>query len=147
MVLVAATLIGCGDGDGAEQEAPLGTERQRMEDEGASSNPERSGDAGTVSADPTEAPRDVEVHLTEFEIGMPTILKPGSHLFKIKNDGKEPHGLTVEGNGTSATLPTAAQPGETVTLPVDLAPGSYNAFCPLDGHGDRGMTVAFTVSE
>lgn len=123
-----------------------GTERQRQETEGTESDPQRGG-GGVVSADPTEEPATVDVSLREFEVRMPTILKPGSHLFKVKNDGTEPHGLTVEGNGTSVSLPTKAQPGETQTLPVDLAPGTYRVFCPVDGHPDRGMSVEITVSE
>jgi hypothetical protein len=122
------------------------TARQRQETEGAESNPTRGG-GGVVSADPTEAPAAVNVMLKEYEVRMPTILKPGSHLFKVKNDGTEPHGLTVEGNGTTVSLPTNARPGETESLPVDLAPGTYRVFCPVDGHADRGMSVEITVSE
>lgn len=122
------------------------TARQQQETEGATGNPQRGG-GGVVSADPTEDPKAVEVRLKEYEIRMPTILSPGAHLFKVTNDGTEPHGLTVEGNATSVSLAANAQPGETQTLPVDLAPGTYRVFCPIDGHPDRGMSVEITVSE
>jgi plastocyanin len=138
-LLLAVAVPGCGD--------DADTDRQRQEMDGATDDPMRTGDNGVVSADPNEAPNAVEVRLKEFEVRMPTILKPGSHLFKVTNDGTEPHGLTVEGNGTTASLSANAQPGETQTLPVDLAPGSYRVYCPVDGHADRGMVANVTVSE
>ena len=123
------------------------TDHTRMEQGGATEDPMRTGDQGVVSAAPNEEPRPVDVHLKEYEISMPTSLKPGAHLFRVTNDGAEPHGLTVSGNGQDLSLPTNAQPGETQALPVDLAPGTYRVFCPVDGHADRGMALDITVSE
>lgn len=144
LALVAAVGIGaCGD------DADIGdTERTRQETEGSSSGDQsRTGNEGTISADPTEEPSTVDVRLKEYEIAMPTVLRPGSHLFRVTNDGAEEHGLTVSGNGMDLSLPTNAKPGETQTLPIDLAPGSYRVFCPVDGHVDRGMALDITVSE
>jgi plastocyanin len=145
-ILLLCAALSLGIAVAACDEKP-NTGRERMETEGAASDPARTGGSGVVSADPTEDPKAVVVKLSEYDVRMPTILTPGSHLFTVTNEGKEAHGLTVEGNGTSVSAPTPVQPGETQALPVDLAPGTYKVFCPLDGHRDRGMSVDVTVSE
>jgi uncharacterized cupredoxin-like copper-binding protein len=141
--LTLAVVLGAGLGAcDAEQ-----TARQAPETVETGPGPTRSGGSAVTSADPSADPTTVKVSIKEFEVRRPTILTPGAHLFQVKNDGTEPHGLTVEGNGTSVSLPTNAQPGETQSLPVDLAPGTYRVYCSVDGHADRGMSVEITVSE
>ena len=138
MVLTALTsFAACSDDTG----------HQRQDVDASSQEPRPRGNSGIVAADPTEAPSTIDVRLKEYEIRMPAVLKPGSHLMRVTNDGTEPHGLTVSGNGMDLQLPTSVQPGETQSLPIDLAPGTYRVICPVDGHADRGMSVDVTVSE
>ena len=54
------------------------------------------------------------------------------HAVEIDVDGKEAEGETVTKGGTSkATL--------------DLEPGTYEFYCPVDGHKAAGMTGELTV--
>src|SRR5205807_752639 len=49
------------------------------------------------------------------------------------------HGIAVEGNGVDKDGPTVS-PGGKSTLAVDLKPGKYTFYCPVDGHKAAGMT-------
>lgn len=55
------------------------------------------------------------------------------------------HGLVIEGNGKQVKLPSDLSRGDRSTLTVDLRPGTYTAWCPVDGHKGKGMTATFTV--
>jgi uncharacterized cupredoxin-like copper-binding protein len=48
------------------------------------------------------------------------------------------HGIAVEGNGVDQDGQIVS-PGATSTLTVDLKPGTYEFYCPYDGHKDAGM--------
>lgn len=142
LCLVVALAIG-----GCEDERPDADRGRTNGTQVRPSDTEVQEGGGVVETKPIDAPASVDVHMKEFEIRMPTVLKPGPVLLKVTNDGSEPHGFTVTGNGMDISLPTNVQPGETQTLPIDLAPGSYRAFCPNDGHVDRGMAIDVAVSE
>ncbi|MEO8034869.1 MAG: hypothetical protein ABI837_10600 [Acidobacteriota bacterium] len=51
----------------------------------------------------------------------------------------------VEGNGAQIKLPNELTRGDTVTIAVDLKPGTYTVWCPVEGHKGKGMTATFTV--
>jgi uncharacterized cupredoxin-like copper-binding protein len=69
----------------------------------------------------------------------------GSVTFRITNNGKVDHALEVEGQGVEEET-EAIKPGESAELTADLAAdGSYEIYCPLDGHRDLGMEGAVTV--
>jgi hypothetical protein len=130
--LVVCALIAACDANGGDRMEPKGTD---------------SLEGGIVSADPTAAPKPVTVTLREYEVGMPHTLAPGAYLFTVRNEGSEPHSFEIEGNTMEVSLPTEVQPGETQTLPVDLAPGTYKVYCPVGEHDERGMQMSLTVSE
>ena len=74
-----------------------------------------------------------------------TVPKPGLYEFDISNDGKVGHALAVEGHGVEAKTATI-DPGSSGTLQVNLAKsGSYEVYCPIDGHKDKGMKATLTV--
>jgi uncharacterized cupredoxin-like copper-binding protein len=83
---------------------------------------------------------------TEWAIKLPkTTLSAGTYTFDVKNDGKVPHDLAVEGNGTdkvTATIP----PGQSAKLTVALKPGKYDFYCSIPGHKQLGMNEDVTVS-
>jgi uncharacterized cupredoxin-like copper-binding protein len=54
------------------------------------------------------------------------------------------HGIAVEGNGVDQDGQIVS-PGETSTLTVDLKPGTYEFYCPFDGHKDAGMKGTLKV--
>lgn len=56
-----------------------------------------------------------------------------------------PHAIGVEGNGVDKDGATAS-PGSTSTVTVTLKPGTYDFYCPVDGHRAAGMQGKLTVS-
>jgi plastocyanin len=93
-----------------------------------------------------EASGQVPVSLSEFRIDMPTEIAAGTVTFAITNDGTVKHGFEIEGQGIDEQLQPRLQPGETGMLTVDLTPGTYDVYCPVDAHADQGMRTEITVS-
>jgi uncharacterized cupredoxin-like copper-binding protein len=96
-------------------------------------------------ARPTVANQTVEVQLTEYQINMPDTLPAGSVTFNVINAGKEDHSLAVEANGYHGELPEPLKRGDRHPLDVTLKPGTYNVYCPVDGHKGKGMARTLTV--
>jgi len=86
------------------------------------------------------------VSVVEFAIDMPTELPAGSTTFEITNDGTIEHSFEIEGQGIEEELEPHLQPGASDTLTVDLEPGSYEVYCPVDNHKGEGMLVELTVT-
>lgn len=91
--------------------------------------------------------RTVDVSLTEYRIEMPRTVRAGSTVFRVSNDGAEVHNFEVESGDMEEELESDLQPGETATLEVDLSPGTYEVYCPVDDHADRGMRLELRVAE
>ncbi|HET7093741.1 MAG TPA: cupredoxin domain-containing protein, partial [Thermomicrobiales bacterium] len=91
----------------------------------------------------TNAP--VDVALSEFMIDMPATLPAGSTTFTVTNDGTVVHSFEFEGQGIEKRLSHTLNPGESETLTIDLKPGKYEAYCPVDGHKGMGMDRDVTV--
>jgi uncharacterized cupredoxin-like copper-binding protein len=113
------------------------------------------GDDGTESQNEPAAPRTsgsaqtVEVSETEFKLtpSDPKVEK-GVVDFKVANDGKATHSLEVEGPGGEVELEKELQPGQSGTLEVDLSrDGTYEWYCPIDGHKDSGMQGEIVVGD
>jgi plastocyanin len=74
-----------------------------------------------------------------------TFSKPGTYEFNVTNKGQMTHALEIEGNGVEEKT-GAIQPGSSATLRVTLSKdGSYEMYCPVDGHKHQGMKGAVTV--
>jgi predicted lipoprotein with Yx(FWY)xxD motif/uncharacterized cupredoxin-like copper-binding protein len=108
--------------------------------------------AATPMASPAAPPvagggNTVDVSLTDFKIDMPSELPAGRTVFSVTNDGDAEHNFEVEGNGIEEELEENLQPGESGTLELDLKPGTYEVYCPVDGHADMGMELELTVTD
>ena len=69
----------------------------------------------------------------------------GTVTFRVTNNGTMDHALEVDGQGLEEETETI-KPGESAELAVDLSKeGSYEIYCPIDGHRDSGMEGALTV--
>jgi uncharacterized cupredoxin-like copper-binding protein len=77
-----------------------------------------------------------------------TLSKPGTYAFKAQNNGSVQHSLTIEGKGVKGeggegdevTLERALNPGQSGVLTVSFQkPGTYEMYCPVDGHEQMGM--------
>jgi uncharacterized cupredoxin-like copper-binding protein len=89
----------------------------------------------------------ITVTETDFSIAPATINVPraGTYVLKAVNKGRVTHALEVEGNGVSAET-SGIPPGAAATLRVTLAKaGSYEVYCPIDGHKDKGMRAELVV--
>jgi hypothetical protein len=89
----------------------------------------------------------IDVSLVDGQIHMPTSVAAGTVTFNITNNGTMEHSFEIEGNGIEEGLEATLQPGESGTLTVDLAPGTYTVYCPVDDHRAQGMELQLTVTE
>jgi uncharacterized cupredoxin-like copper-binding protein len=89
----------------------------------------------------------VKVSETEYKIDPSDVtVKPGEVTFDVSNDGQTTHNLEVEGPDGDAEIEGDLAPGDSGQLTVDLSePGTYEMYCPVDGHKDLGMTGEITV--
>ena len=102
-----------------------------------------SGDngEGEETGSPAAAPiRTITITETEFELDPSSVdlEQPGTYAFEVVNDGQVAHALEVEGEGIEEETQTL-QPGDRATLTVTLEGGSYELYCPIGDHKDRGM--------
>jgi uncharacterized cupredoxin-like copper-binding protein len=128
VVVVAAVSGGCGGGASKSNAAPATT---------TSSAP--SAGASVIKT--------VTVHETEYKLTPSAIslTKPGTYVFKGVNDGTIAHALAVTGNGVDSSI-SAINPGSSGTLKVTLPKaGTYEIFCPIDGHKGLGMDGKVTL--
>jgi uncharacterized cupredoxin-like copper-binding protein len=99
----------------------------------------------TGQATPAPGAKTVNVTLSEWHVKLsPSAISPGPVSFNIKNTGTINHSFTVKGNGVNVTAKVLG-PGESTTMSADLAAGTYDAYCPIDGHAGRGMRTKLTV--
>jgi uncharacterized cupredoxin-like copper-binding protein len=130
-VLSATALAACGGDEGEPTIAAPTTTAE----EGA------TGATGAQGA-----AQEVDVSETEFAIdpANPKV-KAGTVTFNVSNDGEIVHNLEVEGNGIEEELEQDLQPGDSGELTVDLEPGTYEWYCPIDDHAEQGMEGELTV--
>ena len=107
-------------------------------------NPPAAVESEEPSSRPPSASPAQEVHLIEYSIHIPDTLPAGALGFNVENAGKEDHGLQIEGNGVSQGTKVLKR-GDTASLEVNLKPGTYTVYCPVDGHKDKGMRKTITV--
>jgi uncharacterized cupredoxin-like copper-binding protein len=86
------------------------------------------------------------VSLTEFQIEMPTSLPAGIHGFSVANNGSDEHNFTVEGQGIKTEFVTNLTSGQTQSMQIYLAPGTYAVYCPVGDHRAEGMETSLTVT-
>jgi uncharacterized cupredoxin-like copper-binding protein len=92
----------------------------------------------------------VVIKETEFKLSPPsvTLSKPGTYKFKAENEGSMQHSLEIEGKGVKseggeggeAQLKQVLDPGQSGVLTVSFQnSGTYEMYCPVDGHKQEGM--------
>jgi uncharacterized cupredoxin-like copper-binding protein len=70
--------------------------------------------------------------------------KAGKVTIAMDNPSSVPHAVAVEGNGVDKDGESVTS-GGTSTVSVDLKPGTYEFYCPVDGHKQAGMKGELTV--
>ena len=129
VVLILVGVLGCGAGGGSagggateDAQAPSGAKESVLK---------------------TIRVKEVEFALKPTEI---TLEKSGTYLFKAVNSGGTVHALEVEGQGIEEET-EEIQPGQSAELKVKLKTGTYELYCPVDGHKEEGMEGKVIVKE
>lgn len=89
------------------------------------------------------------VVMAEFTFTPDRLVVPaGRDTFTMQNVGQFPHNIHIEGNGVSVDVkpdgPVAG--GDSFSGTVTLAPGTYDVWCPVPTHRERGMVGTLTVA-
>jgi uncharacterized cupredoxin-like copper-binding protein len=128
---VAVPIAGCGGDDNDN-----GGEENEATEAPTSGGAAATGPGGTVDLSATDF---------KFTPSDPTV-KSGDVTFTVSNDGQAPHSLEIEDvNGEDAEIEEDISPGDSGTLEVNLKPGTYEFYCPVDDHKGLGMTGEITV--
>lgn len=104
-----------------------------------------SSESGTTGQ--AAAGQAIAISETEFELDPSSVQvdQAGTVTFRVTNDGTVDHALEVDGQGVEEET-EAIKPGQSAELTVDLSKeGSYEIYCPIDGHRDSGMEGTLTV--
>jgi uncharacterized cupredoxin-like copper-binding protein len=107
---------------------------------GGSSNSSSSSQSGSVM-------QTIQISEKEFSLTPSTVTlsKPGTYAFQISNKGTITHAFEVEGNGVEEKSGDI-QAGSSATITVTFTKnGSYEFYCPIDGHKAQGMKGTVTV--
>jgi uncharacterized cupredoxin-like copper-binding protein len=126
---VAVPMVGCGSSS----------------DDNSTSN--AATPASTSGGGSNAAGATVDLAATDFKFdpSEPSV-KSGNVTFNLKNDGQVTHSLEIEDvNGEDKELEGDVSPGSDGTLAVNLKPGTYEFYCPVDDHKQMGMTGEITV--
>lgn len=109
----------------------------------------KSGKSGGGSSQGTTGRviKTVAIKETEYKLSPSTVTlsKPGTYAFKAEDKGSTEHSLTIEGKGLKseggeATLKQGLTPGQSGVLTVSFQKsGTYDMYCPIDGHEQMGM--------
>jgi uncharacterized cupredoxin-like copper-binding protein len=70
--------------------------------------------------------------------------KGGEISIQLKNDGGTQHALEIKTPGGEVKSKTLS-PGDSQTLTANLKPGTYEMYCPIDGHKAQGMAGTISV--
>jgi uncharacterized cupredoxin-like copper-binding protein len=103
-----------------------------------------AGAAGASSA----APLGPSVGVIEKDYSITlnkTSFTAGSHTFRVKNQGSFPHNLTIEGPGVDKKNSPTMPGGQSGSVTIALQKGSYELWCSVDSHKDKGMDMKNTV--
>ena len=145
-VLLACLVFagGCGGDDdsgggGGSSSGSGGTAYGSKKDDGAAKKDKAAASSGAgqlkLTADPGGALKFDKTSLTS---------KPGKTTIVLDNPSSVPHAIEVEGKGVEEEGETV-QKGGVSKVTVDLKPGEYEYYCPVDGHKQAGMEGTLKV--
>jgi uncharacterized cupredoxin-like copper-binding protein len=131
---VAVPIAGCGGS--SNNDNSTGADTSEATQASTSGGAAATGPGGSVDLTATDF---------KFNPSDPTV-KSGEVTFTEKNDGQVTHSLEIEDvNGQDQELEGDVSPGQSGTLKVNLPPGKYEFYCPVDNHKEMGMEGEITV--
>jgi plastocyanin len=129
LALATAAIAGCGGDDEEPASTPAPTEEATQESSG--------GGGETLEF---SAPADGSLKFDQGDV----TAKAGKVTVKFNNPSSVPHAVEIEGNGVEEESETVTG-SEAPPITVDLKPGTYEYYCPVDGHEAAGMKGTLTV--
>lgn len=106
-----------------------------------------AGAAGGATTTASAAGTAVGVTEREFAITLDRkTFTAGTYTFTVHNVGTFPHNLTIAGPGVDTKASATLDPGQSGSLTVTLSKGSYELWCAVDSHKERGMDLKVQVS-
>ena len=120
-VLALLSFAGCGGGDDAS---------------------DTTGAGGTTGGGGGQI---IDVNASDFMFAPADLTAEAGELtITLTNDGQSDHAIEIEGNGVEEESDTIS-PGDSTSFTVTLEDGTYEIYCPVDGHKDMGMVGTLTV--
>jgi uncharacterized cupredoxin-like copper-binding protein len=104
------------------------------------------GSTSSAPSTATASGSSVAVTESEFSITVPSTMKVGSYTFKVTNKGQFAHNLTIDGPGVKDKATPTLSPGSSGDVTVNLQKGTYEFYCSIDSHKDKGMANKVQVS-
>lgn len=104
---------------------------------------------GAVEVSETEyamTPSDAELESLLPGETITSIVEAGQVKFEITNDGEETHSFVFNDVGKEIELGKDLAPGESAEMSVDVDPGFYEYYCPIDDHQGLGMQGQLEVN-
>jgi uncharacterized cupredoxin-like copper-binding protein len=149
-LVLALALTSCGGGAGSGGSSGRGSATSGKATTGESSSGGGGGYGSSSSAATTSDSSGGSIKTTEFKLSPSsvTLSKPGTYTFRAENKGSAQHSLEIEGKGVKsegseggeAKLKQVLNPGQSGVLTVTFQrPGTYEMYCPVDGHEQEGM--------
>lgn len=74
----------------------------------------------------------IAVSITDSGIEVTGSPVPGATRFQVTNNGTQQHSLVIEGPGGKAQLSAPLAPLEVGTVTLNVAPGTYRLYCPME---------------
>ena len=102
------------------------------------------------AARPTGPGGTVNLTATDFKFSSQDVsVKSGKVTLSEQNSGQVTHSLEIEDvtPGHDQKLAGSVAPGQNGSLTVNLAPGKYTFYCPIDHHRQMGMEGTITVTK
>jgi len=125
-VVAAAVLAGCGGGGNENAATPTPT-----------ATPAPASGGATLKF---SAPADGSLKFDQGDV----TAKAGTVTVDFSNPSPVPHAVEIEGNGVQKETETVTG-ADAPPVTVDLKPGTYTYYCPVDGHEAAGMKGTLTV--
>lgn len=154
VALLAIGVAACASSEPTREQVELGSEVTSSPSPAPTGSP--SGGEGGGRVDPRRGGFDIG--FGEYAVTLEaTAIRPGPVTFVIHNGGALVHGFEMEiededdssGSGSGddgfKVETGTIDPGDTLELELDLAPGLYKVECFIEGHDDLGMEAMLEV--
>jgi len=134
----AIPVAGCGgDDDDSASSSGGGSTSTSSNSGGGASSGGGGGQTLKLAADPGGALKFDKTSLSA---------KAGKVTVVMTNDSSVPHAVEVEGNGQEKSGDTVQGGSGTSKVTLNLKPGKYEFYCPVDGHKAAGMKGTLSVN-